>query len=152
MLYLRRLTGDPLSFVHVQEDWGREPLFPLQTLYRGFNYVLHPSWSSSPDIYARGVLHSLIILVFMGVMLVSVRRWPISYSAYGLLTLYLILSNPVDGQWTMHNLGRYLMVFFPFYLTLARWGRHYYVHMTILATSLTMFGFLTVLYVRWYAA
>jgi len=152
MGYLWWRVGDAFSFYHVQSDWGREQTFPMTAIVRGIDYALHPNWSSAPDIYARGVLHTIITFAFLGIMLLSIRAWRLSYLVYGALLFIVILWSPPDGEWTMHNLGRYLMILFPVYITLARWGRSPAFHLAVLMVCVPMFGLFSALYVRWYAA
>ena len=152
MLDLWWRTGDPLVFLRGQQSgWHHELVFPLRTLARGIKYTLFPSLVTAPDIYARGVINTLIVLGFLGIMLVSLRQWRPAYVLYGVLLFTQILSSPLPGQWAMHSLGRYIMVLFPVYITLARWGKRPALHQAILLLWLPLFGLLTALYVRWYA-
>ncbi len=147
MFYLWWHIGDPLAFVHAQESfWNREAVFPLTTLWRGIGYTLHPTRSGAPDTYARTVLHTLVILLFLSVLLVSVRTWRPTYVVYGLLLLVQILAVPWPGDTIMHTLGRSVMVFFPVYLSLAHWGRRPIVHQTIIGLWLPLFGLLSASY------
>lgn len=50
----------------------------------------------------------------------------------------------------MHSLGRSVMVCFPLYLSLARWGSRPAVHPAIVLLWLPLSGLLTALYVCWY--
>lgn len=49
----------------------------------------------------------------------------------------------------MHSLGRSVMIYFPLYLSLARWRRPV-VHYAIVLLWLPLYGLLTALYVSWY--
>ena len=151
MLYLWQRTGDPLSFIHVQQsDWNRRQVFPLTTLWRGLGYALNPSLSDSAGTYARTVLHTVIVFLFLAVLIVSVRRWRPSYVLYGLLLFTMFLSRPWPGVTIMHTLGRSAMILFPVYITLAHWGKRPAVHQAILLLWLPLFGLLTAVYVAWY--
>jgi hypothetical protein len=151
MLFLWQRTGDPLAFVNAQAAWSHERLFPLTTLLRGINYALQPGLSAAPDLYARGVFHTLIVIGFLAILVVSVRWWRPGYVLYGLLLFAIVLSSPLPAERTMHSLGRYLMILFPVYISLARWGNNPLVHHAILGIWLPLFGIMTALYVRWYA-
>jgi Gpi18-like mannosyltransferase len=147
IIYLWWQIGDPFAFVEAQQSfWNRTPVFPLTTLWRGIGYTLHPSWSTEPDTYARTVLHTVVVLFFLVVFVASLRRWRPTYVLYGLLLFVQILAVPWPGETIMHTLGRSAMVFFPVYLTLARWGHRSAVHQTIMALWLPLFGLLTAVY------
>ncbi len=151
MLHLWRRVGDPFAFRHAQEEvWHRLPVFPLKTLWRGIGYALHPTWSNAPDTYGRTVLHTSIIVLFLLVMIVSLRGWRPGYVLYGLLFFAMVLSSPWPGQTIMHSLGRSIMVLFPVYITLARWGRRPAVHHAIITLWLPLQALLTALYARWF--
>ncbi len=80
----------------------------------------------------------------------SWRHWRPAYVLYGLLLFGVSLSSPLSGDWTMQSQGRYAMVFFPVYITLARWGHRSSVHHAILLLWLPLFGLLTALYLHWH--
>ncbi|HEX5167264.1 MAG TPA: glycosyltransferase family 39 protein [Thermomicrobiales bacterium] len=151
MAELWNRTGDPFAFIEAQKAWGRESTWPWTTLLRGIDYALHPAMTDRADVYMRGVMHLLITLAFLAILIGYARRWRPSYTLFGGLLFVLILASPIEGQWTMHHLGRFLMPFFPIYFVLAGWGRHPWVDRAILATFLPLFGLLTLLYVNWYA-
>jgi len=151
MAHLWRQVGNPFAFVEVQEKWGRESTWPWMTLWRGIDYALHPAMTDRADVYMRGVLHLIVTLAFLAILIVHARRWRPSYTLFGALLFIVILSSPIEGQWTMHHMGRFLLPFFPAFFVLARWGRHPWVDKAILATFLPLFGLLTLLYVNWYA-
>lgn len=152
MAYLWRRTGDPLAFASVQEsEWGRQRQNPLRTLYDGLKYVLDPALSPDREVWAIGALHFVIVVAFGLVLLWSARRWPLSYTVYGVGTFVFMLMSPWGGPWTMHGLGRYAMVFFPVYFTLALWGRRPLFDQSYLAISAALFATLSGFFVLWYA-
>ncbi len=152
MAYLGWRFNDPLAFIHAQQqsDWVRTESGPLQTLRSGLHYALHPELSHTPAIHARGVLHLVIVLVFLALTLLSLRRWRSSYLVYSLGMFAVILASPFPDDYVMHGLGRYVMVLFPVYFTLARWGRWRWVHYAILSLWLPLYGLLSALYIGWY--
>jgi hypothetical protein len=146
-LYLWQTVGDPLAFAHAQRSvWNRETVVPLATLWRGIGYAIHPQWSAEPDTYARTVLHTVTVLVFLMGVGIGVRQRRSTYVLYGGLLFLQLLAVPWPGATIMHTLGRSAMMFFPLYITLARWGRRPVVHQTIMALWLPLFGLLTALY------
>ena len=151
MLFLWQQVGDPLAFIHAQQSgWHRAPVFPLITLWRGIGYLLHPSWSDDLPSYALTVVHTCVVVSFLVIVGASLRRWRLTYVLYGLLLFTQILSVPWPGQSVMHTLGRSAMVFFPVYITLARWAQRPAVHQFILLLWLPLFGLFTALYVGWF--
>ncbi len=150
MLFLWHQVGDPLAFIHAQQSgWHRDPVIPLVTVWRGLGYVLHPSWSTERPTYAITVVHTAIVVGFLGILVVSVRQWRPTYILYGLLLFAQILSVPWPGQSLMHTLGRSAMLLFPVYITLARWGRRAAIDQLILLLWLPLFGVLAALYAAW---
>ncbi|MDI3339335.1 MAG: mannosyltransferase family protein [Sphaerobacter sp.] len=151
MAYLWQRYGDPLAFVHVHEtEWHHDRLLPIQTLYRGIRFALHPDWSNTPAIWAVGVVHLVVVLAFGLILLASWRSWPASYLVYGALLFTMVLSMPLPGAWTMHSMGRYVMVLFPVYLSLGKWGHRPFVHHAILGVCLPLFGLFSALHTNWY--
>ena len=151
MAHLWNRVGDPFAFVEAQEAWGRESTWPWTTLLRGFDYALHPEMTDRADVYMRGVVHLLVTLVFLAILIVYARRWRPSYTLFGAGLFLLILSSPIEGIWTMHHMGRFLLPLFPVFFVLASWGRRPWVDRAILATFLPLFGLMSLLYVNWYA-
>jgi hypothetical protein len=152
MAYLWNRTGDPLAFASVQEsEWGRQQQNPLRTLYDGLKYALDPALSPNREVWAVGALHFVIVVAFGAILLWSARRWPLSYTVYGVISFVLLLMSPWGGAWTMHGLGRYAMVFFPVYFTLARWGRRPLFEQSYLTISAALFSVLSSFFVLWYA-
>jgi hypothetical protein len=152
MAYLWRTSGNPLAFVKAQEYWERQQVLPWETLRRGIVYALNPSLSppNPPDIYALGVLHTAIVVGFLAVLVVSLRRWRPGYVIFGLLLFAFSLSSPWPEARTMHAMGRYVMILFPVYISLAHWGRRPLVHQAITLIWLPLFGLLAVLYACWH--
>jgi Gpi18-like mannosyltransferase len=151
MGHLWQRVGDPIAFVRIHEDvWGHERVFPLTTLYRGLLYIAQPGLTVEPAVYMRGLLNGLMLVAFIAIVALSVRRWRRSYALYAVLLFAFTLSNPFVDQWVLHGQGRFLMVLFPIYMTLAVWGRNQRVHTAILVICLPLFGILTAMYVNWY--
>ena len=152
MAHLWRRTGDALAFAHVQsEEWGRETSVPYETIYDGVRHILNPALSPSREVWSIGLLEFLIVATFLVILIVSVRTWPVSYSVYGASTFLVILSNGWGGAWTMHGLGRFAMVFFPAYFTVAKLARRPAVDQAVVVISTGLFAILSAFYVLWYS-
>lgn len=150
MLHLWWFTGDALGFVHAQTLWDRSRAFPLVTLWRGVRYVVQPELSTSSARYARNVMNVALTGVWLLVCVAGWRRWRPSWVVYGVLFLAFILMSPRSGEYVMQTVGRYLIVLFPVYITLAHWGRRRFVHWAILGVSVPLFCLFAALFVRWY--
>jgi len=151
--YLWSRFGDPLLFAEVQRtEWRREVLFPLQTLYRGVRYALHPAWSESPSVWARGILHLIVVIGAIVLTILWWRRWSVAERVYVGLTLIAVLWTPLGGGWTMHGMGRYLAVLFPLYQPIAAWTASPRVLIVVLGIWVSLFVLFSALYIQWYAA
>lgn len=150
MAYLFRLSGDPLSFATVQRDWDRAFILPPVALWEGLRYALEPARNPTPDVYGRGLLHTGLTWLFLGITLGAARHLRPSYTVYGAVTLLVLLSSGMGGALVMHSNGRMVMLLFPVFIVLARWGRRRPVHLTIVTISASLFALCTALFVRWY--
>lgn len=151
--YLWWRFGDPLLFAEVQRtEWRREVLFPLQTLYRGIRYALHPEWSENLSIWARGILHLIVVIGALMLTALWWRRWSVAERIYVLFTLIAVLWTPLGGGWTMHGMGRYLAVLFPLYQPIAAWTSSPRAQVAVLSAWIPLFALFSALYVQWYAA
>jgi hypothetical protein len=95
-------------------------------------------------------VHTAVVVGFLAVLVASLRHWRISYVAFGLLLFAFSLSSPWPEARTMHAMGRYVMILFPVYISLARWGRRPLIHQAITLLWLPLFGLLAVLYACWH--
>jgi hypothetical protein len=123
MVYLWYRVGDPLAFVHAQQFWMRETVAPWTALERSFYAMLHPP-SPVTDQYLRNVFNLHVVGSFITILLAARRMLRLSEGLYSMLLFVLVLSSVIPGGDVLQSSGRYLMVLFPVYLTLARWGKH----------------------------
>ncbi len=151
MLHLYRTVGDPLAWLHAsQRYWHRDLVFPWVTVWRGLLLVLQPTRSGSPVDYTVSLASTALVCGALLVLLTAWRRWPPAYSLYGALLLAILLATPLPGGRAMFGLARYLVIFFPVYGVLARWGARPAPHRAILAVSLAGFTLFAALYAGWY--
>lgn len=132
MLIDWHVYGDPLRFLHAESlYWQHASWTPWHTATAVLSNILHPPASS----YFRLLMVvNLVPLVGMlaATILLARRLTPI-YVLYMLGLLYLIFSAPVANRPEVFvSAGRYLVVAFPLFLVIARWGE---AHPRILATS-----------------
>ncbi len=150
MAYLYRLSGDPLAFATVQRDWSRGFILPAGgTVERA---ALRARSGPQPDprhLRARPAARGPDLPLPGGDTRGGARTAP-SYTLYGLATLLVLLSSGMGGALVLHSNGRMVMLLFPVFIVLARWGRHRLVHLTILTVSCVLFALCVALFVRWY--
>jgi len=108
-LYCWKLTGDPLSVLHVQAYWLRSLSAPWTTLF-------HPRLN---NVYVTPLDGALTLLALvLGVSMF----WKLPSRSYGLYTLLCVGSFIFTG--TLNSAGRYVLCAFPIFFLLARAGRN----------------------------
>jgi len=151
MLYLYRVVGDPLAWLHAsQRFWHRDLVLPWVTVWRGLLSVFQPSRGVTPVDHLVGTLSTVLVCGALLVSLASWRRWPPAYRLYGVLLFGLLLATPLPGARVMFGLARYMVIFFPIYGTLAHWGERPLLHRATLVLTVPLFGLFAALYVGWY--
>lgn len=130
--HLWRVTGDPLAFVHVQQNWGREARFFWTPLVE---FLRHPSLVSGPwNLIALNLAVTLLVL-FAGGALLMQRRW--SFGVYALASVLLPLSTG-----SLQSMARYAAVIFPLFAWLSVAGRRQSVDRLITGIGITLLGWL----------
>lgn len=122
-LYLDRMFGDPLLFVHLQSSyWHRETLPPAQLAslaLTSWNHAL--PWSAAR---VRILLDLVPIALFAGLTIALVRRLPLLYTIFMLGVLVTSISSPmVDNIYPFDGAGRYLLPSIPIFLVLGMWAK-----------------------------
>ena len=129
MLYLQRVLGDPLAFVHAQQNWGRSARFFWTPLT---DFLAHPATIGAPwNLIALNVAVA-ILLVFAAIAL---RKQP----PLALYTLASVLVPLSSGS--LQSLARYALVVFPLFLWLAAKERP-----LVLAMSAMLYGWLVAMF------
>ncbi|HZG68021.1 MAG TPA: mannosyltransferase family protein [Herpetosiphonaceae bacterium] len=152
LLYLWQRVGDPIAFVHVaRSEFGHASIFPPALVWRGLTLSAQSIWSDPGSLQRNHliVFNTFVMLLVLVVLFASFRRWRPAYVLYGLLLCTVVLSTVPDGD-TLRSVGRYLMVFFPVYTTVAHWGRRPLVHLAILLFWLPLLGLFTAFFLRGY--
>ncbi len=149
MLVLAQASGDPLAFLHAQDDWQRRFSTPPQTIWQGLSDLMRP-YTGDAEKYWVILLHTFLTLGSLLVILFSIKRWRPSYTLYTVASLVLILSSHLPSPLVFNSMGRYTLVLFPIFISMAQWGRRRWIHWAIMVVSLSLFVVCTALYVRWY--
>ena len=131
MAYLWHRTGDPLAFSHVQRDWGRAfaaaPLVVWEGLLealRGARQLLWPAPRAGHPLQSAyfpptaNLLGLPFLVVALGALVAGIRRLPVAYTGYAVVSLLFYLSFPVRGA-PLLSLPRFVIVVFPLFVALA---------------------------------
>jgi len=112
MLYLAATVGDPLAFWTAQAAWGFTNIGPVAVIARDIERV------------ARGELPYftyLNILAFLGVLGLCIpigRRLGAGYALYTFVSVLLPMFSRTE------SMIRYILVLFPAFMIVGRWGRN----------------------------
>ena len=129
--YLWHRAGDPLAFAHVQRDWGRAfaaaPvvvwLGVLESV-RGARHLLWPPPGLRLPVASAyypptaSVLGLPFLAFALGALVAGIRRLPVAYTGYAVVSLVFYLSFPVRGT-PLLSLPRFVAVVFPLFVALA---------------------------------
>jgi hypothetical protein len=108
--------GDPLEPMRVQSIPGLRGsfAFPLVTVWR----ALHPH---GDPLLARNLTHLPWLVVLTVLVVVTFRRWPLSYAAFAAVTLVLAASAEYWGSFERYGFGAFPVVLALASLTDRRW-------------------------------
>lgn len=140
MIYLHRITGNPLAFKGAMAAWGRKAGLFVDPLVE---YLRHPGEIAAHWNFKLVNFLAVILALACGVVLVRRRQYPLA--VYAWLSLLLALSSAL-----LQSQARYAMVVFPVYLALATWGRRAKVDQLICVVFVTVFALMTALFAAHY--
>jgi len=120
MLYLTRLTGDPLAFVHGIEAFGQQrsssPILLPQVFFRYLVRIIpNLNWHYFAGVFVT-LLEFIVGSVFTLMSLLSFFRLRLSYSLFLAGTFIL---PTLSGSFS--SLPRYVLVCFPAFILVAMW-------------------------------
>jgi hypothetical protein len=114
MLYLWKEFGDPLAFVHVQSapGWEQAPGWHTWLKIRWFQLLV-----SGPNaaVFLRHVVHAVVAVGALMLVLPTRRLLGWGYAIYALVAVGI----PTLASKDFMGLGRYVLMGFPLYLSLA---------------------------------
>ncbi len=118
MAYYAWKLGDPFAFSKAHSAWGRNYVWPHQTIIDTFNRI---NWSLPIDFFAGNILLLDLITAFAFLTLpfLLLKGYHKSLSIYAMLMILMPLSTGI----TM-SLQRVVLVIFPAYLALAKFGKN----------------------------
>ncbi len=109
--YLYTQTGDPFYFLTAENHWQRQLSIPGINFWGTINALVKGSLFDGGYV----VFFEFVASVFgLGLVLRSFRFLPISFSAYGLLSILFPLFTS-----TLMSMPRFLLLVFPIFITLA---------------------------------
>jgi hypothetical protein len=133
MIYLHRITGNPLAFKDILVAWNRSAGFFLVTLY---SYLSDPWLIIAPWDFRLVNFAAPVLALGCGAWLMKQRQW-----ALGLYTLICVMA--ALSSLVLQSQARYAMVLFPMYLVLAQAGERPHVDETIRAGSIALLCLMT---------
>ncbi len=113
--YCKHNFGDFLSPIHNQAGWGRSFTMPWNTIFKGTLQALGLVGHFGGGIYVMETFFSLLVI---GLAVVSLWKFPPSYSLYVWLNVLPPLMAPYSGRYFM-SFMRFSSVLFPIFITLA---------------------------------
>lgn len=142
--------GDPLWFLHVQSEWGREvgvnwlPTFVKHTI----NIARWSGNAFSGEIFEISLLmDTLFAIALLPLVFLAVIRFRPSFGLFALLSYLLPLTSG-----SALSMQRFALGLVPVYLLLALWGRKAWLDRVIVGVSLTLQGLFLVFFSHWYWA
>lgn len=136
MLYLAHQFGDPLLFLHAEQQfWHHTPMVGAVHQTLTHTALAHPAVPVAATAHAATTptwtyqlarsLVDLAPLALFGILtVVAARRLPVMYTLYMLCLLALILAAPRPNRLGYFvSAGRYLLAAVPIFLVLAQWAR-----------------------------
>ncbi|HYB28709.1 MAG TPA: mannosyltransferase family protein [Solirubrobacteraceae bacterium] len=124
--YLALRGYGPLAFVHSQQRFAKHRLtMPVVTIWYGVLAAWHqvqPTLDGAADSVqsSQAIFQCAALLVAGSALLGTIRRLPIAYGAYALLSFIFVLSSPTVGD-PLVGFARYATVLFPLYMYAGAW-------------------------------
>lgn len=112
-IYSQIKTGDFLATIHNHQAWGRHFELPWQSLAHALQHPQGPN----PMNWDFWLLNIIVVFVFLGFAIWSLRRLPMIYSLYTLVMVIMPISTA-----RLNSTSRYYLVVFPAFILLALWS------------------------------
>ncbi|HEX6482632.1 MAG TPA: glycosyltransferase family 39 protein [Ktedonobacteraceae bacterium] len=112
-IYSQIKTGDFLATIHNHHNWGRHSELPWQVIT---DALQHPQ-APNPMNWNFWLLNIIVIFIFLGFTVWSVRRLPMIFTLYTLVMVVMPLTTA-----SINSISRYYLVVFPAFILLALWS------------------------------
>jgi hypothetical protein len=137
-LYLVSQHRSPITYLSAQQYWGRSLQWPWTTYVLGLQGLLHLG-GRDPIGATHLALNFAALVVFVMLAVVSFRVLPPSFGLYtAALLLYLSLFPASDPVAAVQGEGRLVLMAFPIFMALGKWGRRTWVHEALLVGMLPL--------------
>jgi hypothetical protein len=113
-LFLWRLTGDPLAWLHGQEAWGRTAQSPLARLYSGYETIAANGVIRTLMIWPADSLNTLATLFALAAIIPVWRRLGVAYA----VLIFVVVVPPLLAGGVL-SMGRFTSCLFPVFIWLA---------------------------------
>jgi hypothetical protein len=147
-LYVGRLTGDPLAWLHAQGQWGytvgNRPWVELMRLLDGLSSRGLYGYFFSDPLAPYYFLHGAVALVFVALTPSVFARVSPALGAWVAVSLYV----PLTGN-ALEGIGRYAATLFPVFMLLGSTASRRW-HEAILVGSALALSVLSVLFAKFY--
>ncbi len=136
-------TDSPLApfLVHRQRVHGHLT-WPGQALWDGVSVIV------TGQFFYADVLDLAAVALFIGLAIIALRRLPLAYGVYMIVSLWVILSKTGFPQ-PLESASRLVLPLFPGFMVLGVWGRNPWIHRLIVYPSLLWLLILTGLFAAW---
>ena len=147
-LYAYRLAGDPLAWLHAQEQWafnvGNRPWVELMRLLDGLAARGAYGYFFSDPLAPYYFLHGMVALAFVALTPSVFTRVSPALGAWVAVCLYV----PLTGN-ALEGIGRYAATLFPVFMLLGRVASRRW-HEAILVGSAVVLSVLSVLFAKFF--
>ncbi len=151
-IYCWITTGNPLTFITIQDHSGRYRAWPWQGLWQGITALLFAQPFGSAT-QAHLLLDLSATLGFLLLAVVGWRKLRVSYSLWtGILLLYILVYPALDKPDILLSNQRFVLEMFPAFITLAMLGsQHPRFHQALVIIFPTLLATLSILFImnRW---
>jgi hypothetical protein len=150
MVYLYQKFGDPLAFLHAEENWYKTISWDWPVRLVNFTVNMH---KISGSIFSGGIgeiaylMDTLFIIAFIPVVIIVFIKFRPSFGWFTVLSFIIpiVSGSPI-------SMRRYVLSLLPSYLLLALWGKKTWVDHVIIGFSLPLQAYFLVLFSHWFFA
>jgi predicted lysophospholipase L1 biosynthesis ABC-type transport system permease subunit len=131
--------------------YGRNFELPIVGFARAGAALIHNGFT--PNYYQAHILvDASFTLLFIALAVLLWRRLPLSYVLYGWAMVALVLVTPSHNWYALSSNMRFMLVVFPLFLLLGRWGADPRIERIILYLSLPLLALFTVAFLHGWVA